>query len=467
MVAALDHLSDEEILRLYVERYESEGRGWCPQEPTERQREFLDLDCLEALYGGAAGGGKSSALLIGALQHVDTPGYAALLLRRTYADLALPGAIMDRAAEWLEPTSAHWDGQDKTWTFPSGATLTFGYLDTESHKYRYQGSEFQFIGFDELTQFTESQYTYLMSRLRRRAGVEVPLRMRAATNPGGRGHDWVKRRFIESTRRPFIPARLADNPHVDRESYRLALSELDETTKRQLLEGVWVKESTGLVYRYDPQRNAVSAMPRGQGWHYIWAIDFGASQRHPTEAVSVLAYSYHDPATYVVRSERRPSRTMDEIAQEYHAARLEYGGFAATVIDQGALGAKIGRELAERYSMPTEHAEKSNKLGYRRLLNGALEQGKVKVVEPGCKDLIDEFESLEWNEAGTDCGPGAPDHCSDSVLYAWRKAKSFLAKAEAQPPPDGTRERADYEARLMFEQAVAGTGASKPWWDKS
>src|SRR5688572_25485242 len=93
--------------------------GYVPETPSDTQRAFLALDTPEALYGGAAGGGKSSALLMAALQHVHVPGYAALLLRRTYADLSLPGALMDRAREWLMNTDARWNAQTKTWHFPS------------------------------------------------------------------------------------------------------------------------------------------------------------------------------------------------------------------------------------------------------------------------------------------------------------------------------------------------------------
>lgn len=124
---------------------------------------------------------------MGGLQFVTVPGYAALLLRRTYRDLALPGALNQMGHEWLQGTAAKWSGIDNRWTFPSGATLTFGYLDTDADKYRYQSSEFQYVGFDELTQFTEDAYRYLFSRLRKRTGVNIPIRMRAASNPGGAG----------------------------------------------------------------------------------------------------------------------------------------------------------------------------------------------------------------------------------------------------------------------------------------
>lgn len=246
---------------------------YSPHQPEPPQHAFLWLNRLEAMYGGAAGGGKSDALLMAALQYVDVPGYAALLLRKTFEDLALPGALMDRGHTWLRGTGASWNDQRHKWTFPSGASLTFGYLATSTHRYRYASAEFQFIGFDELTQFPEDDYRFLFSRLRRPADVagddlatarvlpdqfdhplaRVPLRMRSASNPGGRGHVWVKRRFIDKTpdpddpedtpakarRRLFIPAKLEDNPHVDQDAYRQSLGELTDLERRRLLHGDW------------------------------------------------------------------------------------------------------------------------------------------------------------------------------------------------------------------------------------
>lgn len=222
---------------------------WIPHEPTPKQAEFLLMPTREAFYGGAAGGGKSDALLMAALQYVDVPGYAAILFRRTYADLALPGALMDRAHEWLSGTEAKWNEREKTWTFPSSATLTFGYLEHEKDKYRYQSAEFQYIGFDELTQFTESQYLYLFSRLRRLKNSRVPLRMRSASNPGGVGHEWVKQRFLVERPHLFVSAKLDDNPYLDREAYLESLKELDPVTKLQLIEGDWSARPAGSKFR--------------------------------------------------------------------------------------------------------------------------------------------------------------------------------------------------------------------------
>ena len=120
-----------------------------------------------------------------ALQYVDVPGYSAILFRKTYADLALPGALMDRFRSWINNhDEVHWNNNTYIATFPSGARIAFGYLNNTNDYLRYKGSEFQFIGMDEVTEIRENDYRYLFSRLRRPASgalSKVPLRMRAAS----------------------------------------------------------------------------------------------------------------------------------------------------------------------------------------------------------------------------------------------------------------------------------------------
>jgi predicted phage terminase large subunit-like protein len=188
---------------------------------------------------------------------------------------------MDRAAEWLRNTDAHWDGQTHTWRFPAGSTLTFGYCDSESDVYRYQGAGFQYIGVDELTQFTERQYTYLFSRLSRLAGVTIPLRMRSASNPGGEGHEWVKERFIvggAAGGRVVIRAAMEDNPYVDAVAIDGALQELDPITRAQLRDGDWDVSSTGsLFHREWFARCFVDALPAGLRLIRVW--DLAATEK--------------------------------------------------------------------------------------------------------------------------------------------------------------------------------------------
>lgn len=220
------------------------GRGETPH--PKQQQFLLHTETRELFYGGAGGGGKSQSLWYGALQFIDVPGYAALILRRTFADLDKPGAIMDRSKSYLAGAEAEWNETKKRWRFPNGATITFGYLKNENDKYQYQSSEFQYIAFDELTQFTETQYSYLFTRLRKKSigpVSTVPLRMRSASNPGGTGHQWVFDRFVnERTRKPgriFIPARMTDNPSLDREEYERSLEETDALTREQIKSGDW------------------------------------------------------------------------------------------------------------------------------------------------------------------------------------------------------------------------------------
>lgn len=235
-----------------------------------KQLAFLALMGREAFYGGAAGGGKSVALLAAALQFVQTPGYSALIIRRTYADLSRAGALIDRAAEWLSSTDAAYDSQRHRWTFPSGATLEFAYLSTEADKYNLQSTEYQFVAFDELTHFEESQYLYLFSRQRRRVGVDVPLRMRSASNPGGIGHQWVRRRFIIDRVCPFIPAKLGDNPELDQENYRRGLAMLPAVERMRLEHGDWDVITDASVFDAEGLRRLLPGIRPGRTGAVHW-----------------------------------------------------------------------------------------------------------------------------------------------------------------------------------------------------
>lgn len=432
---------------------------FIPQQPTPKQREFLSLTCREALYGGAAGGGKSSALLMGALEYVHVPGYAALILRRTYKDLALPNAIMDRAYQWLQGTGARWNGDDKRWTFPSGATLTFGYCETAKDVYRYQGAELQFLGIDELTQWPEKPYRYLLSRLRRLKGVDIPIRVRAGANPGGIGHEWVKRRFIdeETAEGSFVPALLDDNPHLDAEEYRQQLALLDTATRKQLLEGLWVRDSGGLVYQYDSARNAAKLLPAID--FYILGIDYGYNDEC---AFTVLGWRANDPTVYVVESYKLEHATPSRAAEEVHALNERYK-FVQMVADTGGLGKGYAEEARARFQLPIEQAEKQNKRGYISLLNGDLERGRVRVNVDKCKELVAEWSELPWDEEHKAECDGFANHCADSALYAWRASNAFHEREPKPPPTKEERLRLEEEQLIEAEEAEARRGA-EPWY---
>ena len=208
----------------------------------------------EVFYGGAAGGGKSDALLMAALQFVDVARYAAVIVRQTYPMLSQPGGLLERSQQWLRPTAARWNQGEHRWTFPSGATLTFKHLADSQAINDYQGGEYQFIGVDEVTDFSEDQYRFLFSRLRNPTTIAVPLRMRSASNPTGPGKAWAHARFVlagPQSGRLFIPARLEDNPSLDIPEYERSLVELGAVMYRRLRFGDWAVKEEGRLFKRD------------------------------------------------------------------------------------------------------------------------------------------------------------------------------------------------------------------------
>lgn len=237
-------------------------------QPTGKQSEFLSAPEDEVLYGGAAGGGKSDALVIDALGlsqgAVLWAGYRAIIFRRTFPELR---ELIDRtrAIYPVAVPGATFSESNREWTFPSGAKVEFGYLESEADRFRYQGRQFQYIGWDELTQWaTDTGYKYLLSRLRT-VNPEIKCYVRSTCNPGGVGHEWVKKYWQitdagEPSRierevdgkvmvRRFIPARLSDNPHLANSGYRERLMTLSEAEQKALLLGRWdVVDVTGAIF---------------------------------------------------------------------------------------------------------------------------------------------------------------------------------------------------------------------------
>lgn len=256
------------------------------------QTEFLASPEFEVLYGGAAGGGKSDALLFGGLRQVDSPAYRALLLRQSFPELR---ELMDRAAEFFPRLGGSWSEQQKRWRFASGATFEFGYCASFMDVQRYQGQEFSYIAFDELGNVADPRvWTYLISRCRPKHPSLIPM-MRASANPGGPGHGWLKRRFIDATdggsrvhtepetglTRAFIPARVTDNPTIltRNPAYVAQLRSLPEMLRRQLLEGDW-SAGTGLALsELDRSVHLCDVFEPPAYWTRFGALDWGYT--HP------------------------------------------------------------------------------------------------------------------------------------------------------------------------------------------
>lgn len=231
-----------------------------------------------------------------AARYTDRWPTSAIIFRKTYQDLSQPGGLLERSHQWWKGKGPHWDGVSRTWRFPSGATVKFGYLDNEQDHLNYQGGEYQIVCFDELTQMREFHYLYMFTRLRDLKGSPIVPRMRGATNPGGPGHEWVKKRFnlpygpvgeAAKTRR-FVLSLMDDNPYLDTEDYEKKLAMLSETgfmdaSFQQLRHGDW--DAAGQGGYFDTTK--VEKVPWSQIPHaadfarVIRYWDFGTTE--PTE----------------------------------------------------------------------------------------------------------------------------------------------------------------------------------------
>lgn len=275
-------------------------REWRPV--SREQERFLASPAYEAFFGGAAGGGKSECLVVEALRQVANPYYNAVIFRRTFKMLEAAGGIIQRTHQWYPHYGGIYNISKHYWQFPSGSRIYVAHMEHEENKTDYQGAEYAFIGFDELTQFTESQYLYLFSRCR--VAVDTGLRayIRSAGNPGGIGHAWVKKRFIRSgvtnkiahfTRiknkdglvdkshpdaksRTFIPAKASSNPMLSYD-YIASLRQMDEIDRQRLEDGDW---DAGLledrIYpRFSDDYNVSVNADYIPGFPVYWSVDDG------------------------------------------------------------------------------------------------------------------------------------------------------------------------------------------------
>lgn len=412
---------------------------YIPHDPTPRQWALLLSPEREVLFGGAAGGGKSEALLMASLMWTHLPGHHALLLRRTYQDLALPGGLMDLAHQWLMGTDATRHEAGKVWRFPSGSSLTFGYLQTDVDKYRYQGSSFTFIGWDELTQFPKPAFTYLFSRLRRPEGSTAPLMVRAASNPGGIGHDWVKSRYVTSSdpARVFLPSKLADNPHIDAVSYREALSALDPVTRRQLEHGDWdVSPSGGFIPTEKLQRYPVDPPGRPVERLRVRAWDLAATTTGDYSAGVLVSLDPH-ARTYRIEDVVRVRQAPADLERTMQSAAARDGIGTPIVIEQepGSSGLIAMRDIRTRVlaGYPVYPVRPTGpKIERARLLASLVDNGDVAVNEG------------DWTEPFIDELRAFPEGRHDDMVDAASHATHYLTRAiggRRPAAPTGSRER--------------------------
>ena len=399
------------------------------------QTDFLAAPETDVLYGGAAGGGKSYAMLVDPLRFAHRAAHRALILRRSMPELR---ELIDKSRE-LYPKAfpgCKFREVEKIWTFPSGAKLEFGFLERDADVYRYQGQAYSWIGFDEITHLsTEFSWNYLASRLRT-TDPEITPYMRCTANPGGAGATWVKKRYVNPSEpnesfvgadgltRRFIPARLEDNPYLSKDGrYEQMLKALPDVQRRQLLEGNWDITEGAAFTEFDIGVHVVPPFEIPIGWERVKGIDYG----YASESACIWGCVDPTDGTLIIYRELyRKGLTGEDLAVMITNMELEDPFSVQGVLDTaawnrtGTTGPTVGETL-QRGGHKLRRADKNRIQGKIQIHEYLRVQpsGRPKIqIFSSCPNLIRELQSIPLDKSNPeDVDTHAPDHAYDALRY--------------------------------------------------
>lgn len=434
----------------------------------------------ECLYGGAAGGGKSDALIAEALRQVEIPHYKGLILRKTFPQLS---ELIDKSLS-LYPKAypgAKYNSTAHTWTFPSGAKIIFGSLNHTQDKINYQGKAYDFIGFDELTHFTLEEYMYLYSR-NRPNGPGTRVYIRATTNPGGIGHGWVKERFItpappmttiqtevEVSRpdgsralmkrsRVFVPATVFDNKKLleNDPNYLANLAMMPEAEKNALLYGSW-DSFDGQVFtewkndpaHYDDQRftHVIRPFSIPKDWKIYRGFDFGYAKPFSVGWYAVdhegrlyrIKEFYGCTGTPNVGVRYEPAKIAGEIKQAEQDDPMLRGrkiiGIADPSIFDESRGESVARMMERQgvYWEPGDNTRIAGKMQYHYRLAFDKEGIPMFYTFSTCKHFIRTIPVLVYDQRHVeDVDSSQEDHIYDECRYVFMEHP--ISPRQNEPP---------------------------------
>ena len=421
------------------------------------QTDFLAASEREVLFGGSAGGGKSYAMLSDPLRYMGHPAFSGLLLRHTTEELR---ELVFKSQE-LYPKiwpGIKWSERKMQWTAPSGARLWMSYLDRDDDVLRYQGLAFSWIGFDELTQWsTPYAWNYMRSRLRSTA-PDLPIYMRATTNPGGRGHHWVKKMFIDPSpynraydatdsetgevlrypaghskagkplfKRRFIPARLSDNPYLaESGDYEAMLLSMPEQQRRQLLDGDWdIKEGAAFT-EFDRNIHVVEPFDIPNNWVKFRACDYGYGSKS-----GVVWFAVAPNEQLIVYRELYVSKVLatdlaDMILDlEAGDGTIKYGVLDSSLWHKrGDTGPSLAEQMVNRGCRwrPSDRSKGSRVAGkneiHRRLQVDEFTEEPRLVFFSNCTNMVAQLPSIPLDKKNPeDIDTHSEDHLYDALRY--------------------------------------------------
>lgn len=399
------------------------------------QTDFLAAGETDVLYGGAAGGGKSYAMLVDPLRFAHRSAHRALILRRSMPELR---ELIDKSRE-LYPKAfpgCKYREVEKLWNFPSGAKIEFGFLERDADVYRYQGQAYSWIGFDEITHLpTEFSWNYLASRLRT-TDPEITPYMRCTANPGGSGALWVKKRYInpspynesfmgnDGITRKFIPARLNDNPYLASDGrYEQMLKSLPPTQRRQLLEGNWEISEGAAFTEFDREFHVIEPFEIPLHWERVKGLDYG----YASESACVwAAIDPNDGTLIVYRELYRKGLLATELAEMLTNMELSDPMSVRGVLDTacwsrtGTTGPTVAETLiqAGHKLRPADKNRIAGKIQIHEHLK-LQDTGRPRMqMFNTCPNLIRELQSIPLDKNNPeDVNTHASDHAYDALRY--------------------------------------------------
>lgn len=434
------------------------------------QTDFLAAPEQEVLYGGSAGGGKSFAMLADPLRGMNNPNFRGLLFRRTTDELRELKSVSQQLYPQAIP-GIRWRERDSQWVTPQGASLWLTYLDKDDDVMRYQGQAFSWIGFDELTQWPSPHpWDYLRSRLRVASGSGLSLYQRATTNPGGPGHMWVKKMFINPEKpntpfwatdidtgetlvwpsdsrvlgpngqplfrkgekllkRKFIPASLYDNPYLIEDGlYEANLLSLPDHQRRQLLEGDWDVAEGAAFSEFSRPIHVVDSFDIPSNWVKFRACDYGYGSH-----TGVLWFTIH-PATeqlivyrelYVSQVTAVDLADMIKEIESNAGERIRYGVLDSSLWhNRGDTGPSLAEQMIKRGVRwtPSDRSKGSRVAGknelHRRLQVDPYTNEPRIVFTSSCLNLIAQLPALPLDKKNPeDVDTNVEDHLYDALRY--------------------------------------------------
>ena len=458
----------------------------------------------EALYGGAAGGGKSDALVIEALRQVHIPHYKALILRKTFPQLA---ELIDKSLNYYPVAfpGARYNSSSHTWTFPSGAKIIFGSMQYTKDRLKYQGQAYDFVAFDELTHFSWEEYSYLFSRCRPN-GPGTRCYIRSTANPGGVGHGWVKERFItagkpmvpvwedirwrdptgkeycEKRSRIFVPSSVFDNPALLRNDpdYITRLASMPEAERKALLYGDWDTFS-GQVFtewRNDPEHyldrvgtHVISPFKVPDAWSIWCALDWGYSKPfsvgwyavdHERRLYRIREY-YGCTGTPNVGAKLEPSEVARQI-KRIEAEDPNLRGKTIHRVGDPAIWGSDGTEsigaLFERervFFEKGDHARIDGKMQVHHRMAFDENGWPMLYVFSTCKHFIRTVPNLVYDEKDVeDIDTDGEDHIYDELRYVCMKnpiaPRRRLPEKKQEYDPLDLQEKTTYDRYDFFRR---------------